>query len=52
MRNSNLNLGGGISGLNLGAGLYSELEPSTALIVQQDKELHGLKKCSPSTNNL
>ena len=41
----------GISGLNLGAGLFSDGEPTTAALVARDKELNQLKLWSPSQNN-
>ena len=41
----------GISGLNLGAGLFSEREPDTAAVVARDKELTQLKLWSPGQNN-
>ena len=41
----------GISGLNLGAGLFSDGEPTTAAVVARDKELNQLKLWSPSQNN-
>ena len=38
----------GISALNLGPGLFSEGEPTSAAIIRQDKELNELQKCSPN----
>jgi hypothetical protein len=38
----------GISALNLGPGLFSEGEPTSAAIIKQDTELNDLQKCSPN----
>lgn len=38
----------GISALNLGPGLFSEGEPTSAAILKQDEELNELQKCSPN----
>ena len=43
----------GVSALNfkMAPGLFSDGEPTSALLAQQDEELRKLKMCSPSQNN-